>query len=215
MRVSVWSALLLLGTQLGALGSSSVMAAQANDFIQVFEALSGKHPGERKGHAKGICTIGSFQPSAGEPWLKELPLFATEQALPAQVRFSMAGGDPFVADTSRSPRGIGVRIELPDGQVHQLAGLTTPVFPGKDPDSFLGLLRASLAQREGETGAVARYLQQHPDAPARGSGSSNTIRRRPIHRSTTLAFTALSLVMKTSKSALVVGSFGLWTESSL
>lgn len=94
MRVSVWSALLLLGTQLGVLGSSSVMAAQANDFIQVFEALSGKHPGERKGHAKGICTIGSFQPSAGEPWLKELPLFATEQALPAQVRFSMAGGDP-------------------------------------------------------------------------------------------------------------------------
>ncbi|WP_335922854.1 catalase family peroxidase [Shewanella chilikensis] len=168
MRVSVWPALLLLGTQLGVLGSSSVMAAQANDFIQVFEVLSGQHPGERKGHAKGICTIGSFRPSSGEVWLKELPLFATEQALPAQVRFSMAGGDPFVADTSRSPRGVGVRIELPDGQVHQLAGLSTPVFPGKDPDSFLGLLRASLAQREGETGAVARYLQQHPDAARQG-----------------------------------------------
>ena len=33
------------------------------DFINLFEKLSGKQPGIRKGHAKGVCAVGTFTPN--------------------------------------------------------------------------------------------------------------------------------------------------------
>ena len=36
------------------------------DFINLFEKLSGKQPGYRKGHAKGVCAVGTFTPNQAE-----------------------------------------------------------------------------------------------------------------------------------------------------
>ena len=67
-------------------------SATANDFIEVFKQLSGEHPGIRKGHAKGVCALGSFEPSATAQARFDTPLFS-EQA-PITLRFSMGGGNP-------------------------------------------------------------------------------------------------------------------------
>lgn len=152
---------LLLPTFL--LSSPANSAVQGNDFIEVFEQLSGKHPGVRKGHAKGVCALGSFSPSKESALYSHANLFSG-QDIKASIRFSMAGGNPYADETARSPRGIGVQFSLPNGAVHNIAGLTTPVFPGKDPETFLGLLKTLLPNEQGKVdfAKLAEYRQAHP-----------------------------------------------------
>ncbi|WP_404339854.1 catalase family peroxidase [Pseudoalteromonas mariniglutinosa] len=133
-----------------------------NDFIKVFEQLSGKQPGIRKGHAKGVCATGTFTPTPGARHYSTSQLFT--DIAQANVRFSMAGGNPNAVETDRSPRGIGVQFTFKNGAVHNLAGLTTPVFPGKDPATFLGLLKTLVPNEQGQIdfSKVAEYRQQNP-----------------------------------------------------
>ncbi len=139
-------------------------AATPIDFIDAFRALSGEHKGVRKGHAKGVCAEGEFVASELAHQRFAGPLFSG-QAIPAQLRFSMAGGNPRVPDNTRSPRGLAAQFQLPDGSLHHIATLTTPVFGAKDPDSFLGLLRAQRPGPDGKPNAeqVAAYRAAHPD----------------------------------------------------
>ena len=138
--------------------------ASPYDFIDAFRALSGEHKGIRKGHAKGVCAQGEFVPSEQARTLLASPLFSGA-GMPAQLRFSMAGGNPRVPDSARSPRGLAAQFQLPDGTLHHLAMLSTPVFGAKDPDSFLGLLRAQRPGPDGkpDAGRIAAYREAHPD----------------------------------------------------
>lgn len=135
------------------------------ELIEVFEQQFGRHPGQRKGHARGFCASGEFQPAptargfARTPWL-------AGPTLPVLARFSMAGGNPQAHEASRSPRGLGLQFRLPDGGVHQMALLSTPVFGARDPDTFLGLLRAQLpapATGKADPARVEAFRQAHPD----------------------------------------------------
>ncbi|MCR9185295.1 MAG: catalase family peroxidase [Halieaceae bacterium] len=149
--------------------TASPATANATDFIEIFAALSGAHPGVRKGHARGVCAAGRFLPDEEATKRFTSPLFAAEA--PVIIRFSMAGGNPQADERALSPRGMAVQIQLPDGQVHQLAGLSTPLFAGKNPEQFLGLLRINhLIQ----TGAATpedreRYLAANPEAARQGA----------------------------------------------
>lgn len=159
-----WRILLMLATAAAAPLRAEDRPAQAGDFIEVFQGLFGEHKGERKGHAKGVCAVGSFTGSAEAARMFSAPLFSGTR-WPAQIRFSMAGGDPAVADNARSPRGLAAQFELGDGRVHNIAKLSTPVFGAATPESFLGLLRASLPGPDGRPDAdrVAAYRAAHPD----------------------------------------------------
>ena len=139
-------------------------SATPGDFIDAFRALSGEHKGVRKGHAKGVCAQGEFRPTPEAGRRLSSPLFSGP-AIPAQFRFSMAGGNPGVPDNTRSPRGLAAQLQLPDGSLHHLATLTTPVFGARDPDSFLGLLRAQQPGPDGkpDPARVAAYRAAHPD----------------------------------------------------
>lgn len=156
---------------LAAIASSPLRAeeppAQAKDFIDAFQGLFGEHKGARKGHAKGVCAAGSFTGSAEAARLFTSPLFSGERR-PAQIRFSMAGGNPAVPDATRSPRGLAAQFSLPDDRVHNLATLSTPVFGAATPESFLGLLRASLPGPDGkpDSAKLAAYRTAHPDTQA-------------------------------------------------
>ncbi|QYJ85494.1 catalase family peroxidase [Shewanella mesophila] len=149
------------------LGQTASAEVQGNDFIQVFEQLSGKQPGVRKGHAKGVCVVGEFAPSTAALQYSSSALF-TAESVKASIRFSMAGGNPAANETERSPRGVGVQFKLPDGRVHNIAGLTTPVFPGKDPQTFLGLLQTLVPNEQGriDFAKVKQYRQEHPSTQA-------------------------------------------------
>lgn len=142
--------------------------ATATDFIEIFETLSGKHPGIRKGHARGVCAAGSFTPSSVAQERYSSPIFDTK--VPVVLRFSMGGGNPNADERAKAPRGIGVQFQLANGSLHQLAGLTTPMFAGKNPEQFLGLLRLNAQIRDGEAPADARanYFAANPEAAGQG-----------------------------------------------
>ena len=142
--------------------------ATASDFIEVFEQLSGTHPGVRKGHARGVCAEGRFTPSDSARERFDTPLF--ERSIPVVLRFSMAGGNPGADERARSARGIGVKFLLEGESAHHIAGLTTPVFAGKNPQQFLGLLRLNHLIQQGEAGAEdrERYLEENPEAARQG-----------------------------------------------
>lgn len=150
---------------------SPLPAAGPLELLEVFEQQFGRQPGLRKGHARGFCASGEFQPAPGardfavSPWL-------AGPAMPVLLRFSMAGGNPAAHEASRSPRGLGLQFRLPDGGLHQMALLSTPVFGARDPDTFLGLLRAQLpdpATGKTNPARVDAFRAAHPDTRAQAA----------------------------------------------
>ncbi len=149
--------------------------AQATDFIDVFAKIFGEHKGARKGHAKGFCVAGTFTGDPKRATLSSSALFSGAE-YPLVGRFSMAGGNPQAPENGRSPRGLAVQIQLPDGSRQQLALLSTPVFGAKDPNSFLGLLRASIPGPDGkpDLNKIKAYRAAHPDTQPQAQYLANT-----------------------------------------
>ncbi len=141
-------------------------SASATDFIEVFAKLNGKTPGYRKGHARGVCAAGEFVPSAAARQRFATPLFAVDKA-PLIMRFSMGGGNPN-ADERRGARGLGIQFQLDDNQFHHIAGLTVPLFAGKNPQQFLGLLQWSAKIQAGEAtpADLQKYFAANPEMQA-------------------------------------------------
>lgn len=150
------------------------VTANASDFIAVFKELFGTQPGVRKGHAKGVCAVGEFTPSAAAQSQFNSPLFSAA-AVPLVMRFSMGGGNPQADERSNAPRGIGVQFQLSDNQVHTLAGLSTPMFAGKNPQQFLGLLQLNAKRARGEADAddLKAYFAANPEAARQGNYLAN------------------------------------------
>lgn len=151
--------------------AAALPVATPDALLEVFEQQFGRHPGLRKGHARGFCASGDFQPAPDARGFARTSWLAGP-ALPVVARFSMAGGNPQAHEASRSPRGLGLQFRLPDGGVHQMALLSTPVFGARDPDTFLGLLRAQLpdpATGKPDPARVEAFRQAHPDTRAQAA----------------------------------------------
>jgi catalase len=145
-------------------------------FIDTFAKIFGEHKGERKGHAKGFCVSGSFVGAKSMLPYSKSALFSGD-SYPLTGRFSMAGGNPKAAENSRSPRGFAAQIKLNNGEIQHFALLSTPMFGAKDPDSFLGLLMASIP--DATTGKpdivkIAAYRKAHPDTLAQAEYLAKT-----------------------------------------
>jgi catalase len=151
-----------------ALASSAPPAtASAADFIEVFEKLGGKHAGFRKAHAKGVCATAVFEPSREAKYFKNAPLFG-QDSLPAIVRFSIGSANPSADERIPGARGMGMQIKLPDGSAHTITGNSTPVFSGKDPETFLGFLRTLVPDDSGQVNyaQVGAYVAANPSVQA-------------------------------------------------
>ena len=62
---------------------------------------------------------------------------------PVLGRFSLAGGNPHIADTPSAVRGLGLAFGFPGGQQWRMATLNIPVFLDNSPQSFYERLIAS------------------------------------------------------------------------
>lgn len=133
------------------------------DFINMFEKLSGKHPGTRKAHASGICAKGTFSPNPELSSLSSSELF-TQTNVPATIRFSVGGGNPGADDRAQGARGMAIQLKLPSGGLHNIVGNSTPVFAAKDPDTFFGLLETLVPGENGmpDFAKVGEYIATHP-----------------------------------------------------
>lgn len=105
------------------LGFAAQVAAQAPQAaapnpVQLVDALEGtfgKRDGFRRSHAKGLCATGSFVGTPEGRALSSAAMFKG-QSIPATPRFLLGGGNPGLSDKSRSARGLGVALDLPQGQ---------------------------------------------------------------------------------------------------
>ncbi len=149
--------------------------ATAVDFINIFEKLSGSQPGLRKAHPKGICAAAVFEPNREVPYFKSADLFG-QDSLSAIVRFSVGNGNPASDERIPGARGMGIQIKLPNGSAHIITGNSTPVFSGKDPETFLGFLRTLVPDETGQVNfaGVGAYVAANPSVQAAAMWSRTT-----------------------------------------
>ncbi len=151
-----------LGAPLAAIADSAVSAAQV---VQALEDTFGVHPGERHNHIKGTCALGEF---VGNPEMARYSRSAlfTGKPVPVVARFSIAGGNPGAPDTAKSPRGMALEFQLPQGHLQHMTMINTPVFGAASPKTFFDLTVAT--RPDPSTGKpdpekLKAFKASHPD----------------------------------------------------
>lgn len=141
------------------------IVALANDLLEQFEHIFGKHPGFRAAHAKGLMLTGTFRPAALAQSLTRAP-HASRASTPVIVRFSNSTGLPQIPDNDpdANPRGLAIRFNLAEHVHTDIVSHSTDGFPTRDGQEFLEFLRAV---------AASRLVRRSPS-----SDSLATIRRR-------------------------------------
>ena len=138
---------------LGALtaGVAAQEPAVEEQIIDAFQALFGKHPGQRANHAKGIVVEGSFTATPEAASLSRAAHLQGE-AVPVTVRFSNATGIPDLADgdPKANPHGMAVKFRLPDGSDTDIVSNSLRLFPVATPTEFRDLLAGRGRQPTGQ-----------------------------------------------------------------
>jgi len=130
-----------------------------------FEHVGGVHAGFRRNHAKGVGASGFFESNGNGVRFSEAVVFRPGR-VPVIGRFSLSGGQPYVADAPDEVRGLGLQFSLPDGEVWRTAMVNLPVFPFRTPEAFYEQLVAS--KPDPKTGkpdpaGMKALLERHPE----------------------------------------------------
>ena len=134
-------------------------------FTDGFEQVNGVHPGFRRNHAKGVGVSGFFESNGNGVRLSKAAVFQPGR-VPVIGRFSLSGGQPYVADKPDTVRGLGLQFSLPDGELWRTAMINLPVFPVRTPEAFYEQLIAS--KPDPDTGKpdpakMKAFLARHPE----------------------------------------------------
>ncbi|TWX66654.1 catalase family peroxidase [Colwellia sp. C1TZA3] len=163
---SIMAFFLMAGATATSNAAENDKKVQANDFIELFEKLGGKHPGYRKAHANGMCASGTFVPTPNKHFTGAALLSNGE--LPVSIRFSVGGSSPSSNERAPGARGMGMQIQLPDGALHTFTGNNFPVFAGKSPEVFYGFLSTLLPDENGnaDPAKTMAFVEQNPSLQA-------------------------------------------------
>jgi catalase len=138
----------------------------AEDAVDAMNDATGRHPGHRAAHAKGILLSGTF---TATPEAARLSRAVHMQGDPmrATVRFSNGGGNPRIPDYAKEGRGLAVKLYLADGSKTDFVAVSLPVFLVRTPQDFVELNR--LRKPDPETGQpdmerLGAWLGEHPEA---------------------------------------------------
>jgi catalase len=134
-------------------------------FTDAFEHVDGVHSGFRRNHAKGVGVSGFFESNGNGVRLSEAGVFRPGR-VPVIGRFSLGGGQPYVADRPDAVRGLGLQFSLPDGELWRTAMVNLPVFPVRMPEAFYELLIASKpdpATSKPDPAKINAFLARHPE----------------------------------------------------
>ncbi len=161
----------LIGNACLAQSASGPDPVRPDQVVHSLEGTYGVHPGERRNHIKGTCALGEFVGTAEGRQLSRSALFSG-QPVPVVARFSLAGGDPSIADASRSARGMALEFRLPGASLQHITMLNSPVFIATSPTGFNDLILASKpdpATGKPDPEAIKAYFAGHPEAMAMAS----------------------------------------------
>ena len=140
----------------------------ADQVVSAIEGTFGVTPGERRNHIKGTCAAGEFVGSPEAAKYSRSALFSGKP-VPVVARFSLAGGNPKAPDTAKSPRGMALEFQLPDGGLQHMTMLNTPMFGAATPQTFLDLMIAMKpdpATGKPDPEKMKAFKASHPDNQA-------------------------------------------------
>jgi catalase len=137
----------------------------ATQVVTAMEGVFGVNPGQRRNHIKGTCAVGEFVGNKEMATYSRSALFSGKPVA-VVARFSLAGGNPKAPDTARSVRGMALQFKFPDGGLHHMTMLNTPMFGAAQPQTFLDLMLAQ--QPDPATGKpdpekMKAFKASHPD----------------------------------------------------
>jgi catalase len=151
------------------LSSDEKLIQLGNDLLEQFNTISGRHPGFRPAHAKGILLTGTFRPSPAAASLTRAP-HLSRVSTPVTVRFSNSTGVPVISDNdpNANPRGLAIRFHLADRVHTDIIGHSADGFPTRTGQEFLEFLRAVAASDPSKPSPspVEVFLGAHPAALA-------------------------------------------------
>jgi len=158
----VLAGMLMFGAPQGIAAQDEVTADQV---VTAIEGTFGVTPGERRNHIKGTCALGEFVGAPAAAAYSRSALFSGKP-IPVVARFSLAGGNPKVPDTAKSPRGMALEFRLPGGGLQHMTMLNTPVFGAMHPRTFLDLMIATKpdpATGKPDPEKIKAFKTAHPD----------------------------------------------------
>jgi catalase len=137
-------------------------------FVDGFEQVSGKHPGFRRNHSKGVCVAGYFESNGRGAEFSRARIFR-QGRVPILGRFSLGGGMPNVADSPQTVRGFGICFQLSGANEWRTAMINLPVFPFRTPEAFYEQLLASApdpATGKPDPKKLRAFFDAHPESEA-------------------------------------------------
>lgn len=157
---------LTLGAAMVQLPAAAQDQVTPEQVVNQMEKTFGVTPGQRRNHTKGLCALGEFVGAKEAQAYSRSALFSGKP-VPVVARFSIAGGNPKVADTAKSARGMALEFALPGGQPQHITMINTPMFGATQPKTFFDNLVAT--KPDPKTGQadpqkLKAFLDSHPDA---------------------------------------------------
>jgi catalase len=137
------------------------MTVTPQQAIDTTNRVFGRHPGYRALHAKGILCKGTFTATPEAAELTRAAHLQPGPALPVTVRFSNGAGKPDSADYAPDPRGMAVKIYLPDGLRTDIVTQSVSRFPVSTPDAFVEFIRAQ-SREPSSLWRLPWFLARHP-----------------------------------------------------
>jgi len=135
-------------------------------FVDRFEEVNGGvHAGFRRNHAKGVCIAGHFESNGQGVRLSKAAVF-TPGRVPFIGRFSLAGGQPHVADGPTAVLAMALRLRPPAGQEWRMAMIDIPVFLVRNGEALFEQLLASKpdpATGQPDPAKMAAFAAAHPE----------------------------------------------------
>ncbi|MFD1032152.1 catalase family peroxidase [Metaplanococcus flavidus] len=120
----------------------------AETAVNKIEKTFGEHPTYRRAHSRGTGYDAVFTATGeGKAWTVA-PHFR-EGTTEAIVRFSHSSPDPFWTDNLSPVKGMAVQFKLPDGQVMNSVGVTSPIFFTRTPEVFTEMLDIAKSFKKG------------------------------------------------------------------
>ncbi|HTV58229.1 MAG TPA: catalase family peroxidase [Verrucomicrobiae bacterium] len=137
----------------------------ARRFTNGFEEVNGIHSGFRRNHAKGVGISGYFDSNGNGAKYSKAIVFRPGR-VPVIGRFSLGGGDPYMADSPEAVRAMALEFNLADGEQWRTAMIMFPVFPFKDPEAFYEQMMATKpdpATHKPDPAKMAAFVARHPE----------------------------------------------------
>ena len=137
-------------------------------FVDGFEEVNGLHAGFRRNHAKGLGVSGYFESNGNGVRLSKASVFQAGRST-VIGRFSLAGGQPYVADNPEMVRGLGLEFSSPDGELWRTAMINLSVFVVNTPQAFYEQLLASKPDPttgKPDPAKMKAFLARHPETVA-------------------------------------------------